>query len=333
MKLAILDDYQHVALKMADWSQLARRCEIDVIDRPLAVPDEAARVLAPYDIICMLRERTAAPRALIERLPNLKLLAITGLRHRTLDLDAATERGILVCHSSDHPGAHRGTPELTIGLMLATIRRIPQEDRRTREGRWQGSLGTQVYGRTLGIVGLGKIGRQVARVAQALDMNVIAWSQNLTADSAAQAGATRVEKDDLFRQSDVVSLHLVLSERTRGIVGAHELALMKPTAHLINTARGPLIDEAALVQALQARRIAGAALDVFWHEPIPPDHPLLALDNVVLTPHLGYVVEESYRAFYSDLVEAVTAYLDGTPVRMANPQVYAASRGSPARWT
>ncbi len=321
MKIAILDDYQHVALKMADWSQLSRRCQIDVIDYPLAVPDEAARVLAPYDVICMLRERTAAPRVLIERLPNLKLLAITGLRHRTLDVAAATDHGVLVCHSTDHPGAHRGTPELAIGLMLALVRRIPQEDRRARAGLWQGSLGIQLYGRTLGIVGLGKIGRQVARVAQALDMNVIAWSQNLTAESAAAAGVRRVEKDALFRQSDIVSLHLVLGERTRGIVGAAELALMKATAYLVNTARGPLVDETALVAALRERRIAGAALDVFWQEPIPADHPLLAFDNVVLTPHLGYVVEESYRAFYGDLVETVTAYLDGKPIRMLNPEV------------
>jgi phosphoglycerate dehydrogenase-like enzyme len=321
MKLAILDDYQHVALKMADWSALTRRCQIDVIDRPLQVPDEAARVLAPYDIVCMLRERTAAPRALLERLPNLKLLAITGLAHRTLDLAAATELGILVCHSSSHPGAHTGTPELAIGLMLAIIRRIPQEDRRTRQGLWQGSLGSQVHGRTLGIVGLGKIGRMVARTAQAMEMNVIAWSQNLTDVSAAEAGVRRVEKDELFRTSDVVSLHLVLSERTLGIVGAHELALMKPTAYIVNTARGPLIDEVALIDALRIRRIAGAALDVYWQEPIAKDHPLLAMDNVVVTPHLGYVVEESYRAFYGDLVEAVTAWLDGKPVRVSNPNV------------
>ena len=326
MKLAILDDYQHVALKMADWSALARRCQIDVIDRPLGVPDDAARALAPYDIVCMLRERTPAPRALLERLPNLKLLAITGLQHRTLDLAAATDLGILVCHSSNHPGAHTGTPELAIALMLAAVRRIPQEDRRTREGRWQGSVGTQVFGRTLGIVGLGKIGRRVARAAQALDMKVIAWSQNLTEAAAAEAGVTRVDKDELFRASDIVTVHLVLSERTHGIVGARELGLMKPTATIVNTARGPLIDEAALIDALHNRRIAGAALDVFWQEPIPQDHPLLAMDNVVLTPHLGYVVEESYRAFYGDLVEAVTAWLDGKPVRVSNPDVTARGR-------
>jgi phosphoglycerate dehydrogenase-like enzyme len=283
-------------------------------------------VLAPYDIICMLRERTAGPRSLIERLPNLKLLAITGLQHRTLDMNAAPEHGVLVCHSRIHGGAHHGTPELTIGLMLAAVRHIPQEDRRTREGRWQGSVGTQLHGRTLGIVGLGKIGSKVARVAQALEMNVVAWSQNLTSDAAAALGVTRVDMDELFARSDIVTLHLVLSERTRGIVGARELSLMRPHSYLINTARGELIDEAELIAALKERRIAGAALDVFWREPIPPDHPLLAMENVVLTPHLGYVVEESYRAFYGDLVEAVAAWLDGEPVRMLNPQVYARHR-------
>ena len=322
MKIAILDDYQHVALKMADWSGIAKHHQIDVIDKPLAVPDQAMRVLAPYDVICMLRERTAAPRELLANLPNLKLLAITGREHRTLDLKAATERGILVCHSSAHAGAHQGTPELAFALMLAAIRHIPLEDRAIREGTWQSSLGIQLYGRTLGLVGLGKIGRKVARVAQAFEMNVIAWSQNLTAESAAEAGVRRVEKDELFRQADIVSLHLVLGERTQGIVGAHELSLMKPTALIVNTARGPLIDEDALVDALKNRRIAGAGLDVYWEEPIPHDHPLLKLDNTVLTPHLGYVVEESYRAFYGDLVEAVTAWLDGKPIRMSNPEVW-----------
>jgi phosphoglycerate dehydrogenase-like enzyme len=322
MKIAILDDYQHVALKIADWSGIARDHPIDVIDKPLAVPDQAMRVLAPYDVICMLRERTAAPRELLANLPNLKLLAITGREHRTLDLKAATEQGILVCHSSAHAGAHQGTPELTFALMLAAIRHIPLEDRAIREGVWQSSLGIQLYGRTLGLVGLGKIGRKVARVARAFEMNVIAWSQNLTAETAAEAGVKRVEKDELFRQADIVSLHLVLSERTRGVVGAHELALMKPTALIVNTARGPLIDEHALVVALKDRRIAGAGLDVYWEEPIPHEHPLLKLDNTVLTPHLGYVVEESYRAFYGDLVEAVTAWLDGKPIRMSNPEVW-----------
>jgi phosphoglycerate dehydrogenase-like enzyme len=321
MKLAILDDYQRVALKMADWSHVAKRCRIDVIDRPLRTVQEAIQTLRPYDIICMLRERTAAPRELIEGLPNLKLLAITGPKHRTLDLQAATEYGVIVCNSPVPVATQFGTPELAIALMLASVRRIPQEERRLREGHWQGSVGMQVYGRTLGIVGLGGIGSNVARMAQGLNMQVIAWSQNLTSEAAAKVGARRVEKDELFAQSDIISLHLVLGDRTRNVVGARELSLMKPTAFIINTARAGLIDESALIGALQNRRIAGAALDVYWEEPIPRHHPLLQLDNVVLTPHLGYVVEESYRAFYGGLVETVTAFLAGTPIRLSNPDV------------
>ena len=206
-------------------------------------------------------------------------------------------------------------------MMPALIRQIPREDRLIREGHWQTSLGLQLYGRTLGLIGLGNIGRKVARVAQALDMTVIAWSQNLAAKAALAVGVARVQKDELFASSDIVSLHLVLSERTRGIVGAHELSLMKPGAYLINTARGPLVDEAALIDALRSRRIAGAALDVYWQEPISRDHPLLSLGNVVLTPHLGYVVEESYRAFYGDTVANVIAWLDGKPIRASNRTV------------
>jgi phosphoglycerate dehydrogenase-like enzyme len=214
-----------------------------------------------------------------------------------------------------------GTPELAIALMLAAMRRIPQEERRLRSGLWQGSVGRQVFGLTLGIVGLGGIGRTVARMAQGLNMQVVAWSQNRTREAAAEVGVLRVEKDELFSQSDIISLHLVLGDRTRGTVGARELSLMKPTALLINTARGPLIDENALLEALRKRSIGGAALDVFWQEPLSPDHPLLQLDNVVLTPHLGYVVEESYRAFYAGLVETVTAFLAGAPIRVSNPDV------------
>jgi phosphoglycerate dehydrogenase-like enzyme len=321
LKLAILDDYQHVALKMADWSKVAERCQIDVVDKPLKDVGDAAHTLAPYEIICMLRERTAAPRDLLVALPRLQLIAISSSRHRTLDLEAATERGIMVCNSPVPAEVQYGTPELAIALMLAATRRIPQEERRLRSGLWQGGVGRQVFGRTLGIVGLGGIGRTVARMAQGLNMQVIAWSQNLTREAAAEVGVLRVEKEELFTQSDIVSLHLVLGDRTRGIVGARELSLMKPTALLINTARGPLIDENALLEALRKRSIGGAALDVFWQEPLSPDHPLLLLDNVVLTPHLGYVVEESYRAFYAGLVETVTAFLAGAPIRVSNPEV------------
>lgn len=321
MKLAILDDYQHLALKLADWSGIAKQCHVDVFDKHLGSVADTIEALASYDILCMMRERTAAPRELFAGLVRLKLVAITGPRHRTLDLEAATERGVLVCNCPVPEDTQFGAPELAIALMLASVRQIPQEERRLRDGRWQGNPGTQVYGRTLGIVGLGGIGRNVARMAQGLNMRVIAWSPNLTEEAAAEVGVRRVEKDELFRQSDIVSLHLVLGTRTQGIVSARELSLMKATAFIINTARGPLIDEQALIDTLRGHKIAGAALDVYWKEPIPQDHPLLQLDNVILTPHLGYAVEESYRAFYEGTVENVTAFLAGKPIRVANPDV------------
>ncbi len=318
-RLAILDDYARVALEMADWSPLQGRCRIDVIDHALGVPEEAAAVLAPYDVLCHLRERTAMPRTLIERLPNLKLVTITGAVHRTLDLVAARERGIVVCHSANRPGSGQGegTPELTLGLMLALARSIAHEHSGMRAGAWQTTVGTTLFGRTLGVVGLGRVGRRVAALARAFGMDVVAWSPNMNAERAASAGARLATKHELFAASDFVSLHLVLGERSRGIVGAAELAAMKPTAFVVNTARGPLIDEAALMSALRERRIAGAGLDVFWHEPLASDHPIRALPNVVLTPHLGYVVEDSLRAFYEDTVENVVAWLDGKPIRVA----------------
>lgn len=320
-RIAILDDYNHVALKMADWSGLQKRCQVDVIDRALAVPHEAADVLAPYDVLCHLRERTAMPRALIEALPNLKMMTITGHAHRTMDMAAAKERGIVVSRSSDPPpgtSSGMGTPELTFGLMLACIRHIAFEDARMRQGYWQSTLGICLNNRTLGIVGLGKIGQRVAHVAQAFGINVIAWSPNLTDDRAAAAGVRRVEKAELFAQSDIVTLHMVLSERTRGLVDAEHLALMKPTATIINTSRGPLIDEAALKDALQGRHIASAGIDVYWSEPLAADHWIRSQDNVVITPHLGYVVEESVRSFYVDTVENIEAWLDGTPIRVVD---------------
>lgn len=318
LRVAILDDYARVALDMADWSPLDGRCRIDVIDRALGVPDEAAEVLAPYHVLCHLRERTAMPRALIERLPKLRLVTITGAEHRTLDLVAAHERGIAVCHSVPRAesGQGQGTPELTIGLMLALARRIAFEDARVRAGNWQSTLGTTLWGKTLGVIGLGRVGRRVAELGRAFGMTVLAWSPNMTAQSAAAAGARLVTKDELFAASDYVTLHVVLGERSRGVAGARELAAMKPTAFLINTSRGPLVDEAALLSALQERRIAGAGLDVYWHEPLAVDHPIRGLPNVVLTPHLGYVVEESFRAFYEDTVANIVAWLDGKPIRV-----------------
>jgi D-3-phosphoglycerate dehydrogenase len=320
IRVAILDDYNRAARTLADWAGVDARAAVDVIDRALAVPDEAAQVLAPYDVLCHLRERTAMPRALIERLPNLELVTVTGGKHRTLDMEAATERGIIISADAPRRGVGSGTAELTFGLILALARHIPREERRLRTGKWQSTMGITLAGRTLGLVGLGRVGKGVAAIARGFGMEVQAWSQNLTEARAAECGARLVTRDELFRTSDVVSLHLVLGERSRGVVGAHELALMKPTALLINTARGPLIDEAALLDTLRNRRIAGAGIDVYWQEPLRPDHPLLAMDNVVLTPHLGYVVDSSMRPFYEDTVENVIAWLDGKPIRVLNPE-------------
>jgi D-3-phosphoglycerate dehydrogenase len=318
-RLAILDDYRHLARQVADWSAVEARCAIEVFDRNLGVPDEAARCLAPFDIICTFRERMAVPRSLLERLPNLRLIAITGSVHRTLDIVAATERGIVVCNTKVREILTRPTPELAWGLILSLARHIHVEAREMRSGGWQNTMGTTLYGKTLGLLGLGRIGRQMARVGNAFDMRVIAWSENLTDERAAEAGAERVERDALFRKSDMLSIHLVLGERTRGLVGARELSLMKPTAFLINTARGPIVDEAALLETLRTRRIAGAGLDVFDHEPLSDEHPLRRLDNVVLTPHLGFATEDTLRSFYTDAVENVTAFLDGRPIRVINP--------------
>src|SRR5262245_41324664 len=260
-----------------------------------------------------MRERTAFPAALFERLSNLRLLVTTGMRNASIDLDAARARGVTVCGTEAlaHP-----TAELAWGLILALARRIPQEDAALRAGRWQTSVGVGLSGLTLGVLGLGRLGSHVAGIGAAFGMRVIAWSQNLTAERAAEGGATRVERDALFREADVLTIHLVLSDRTRGVVGARELGLMKPTALLVNTSRGPIVDEAALADALHDGTIAGAAVDVYDHEPIRPDHPLLDAPNTVLTPHLGYVTEENYAVFYSQVVEAIAAYAAGAPVRV-----------------
>ena len=318
-RIAILDDYQRVAFDMADWSAVRARAEVTQFDRNIA-PDEAARVLVPFDIVCHLRERMEFPGELIATLPNLRMIAVTGPAHRTLDLDVATRRGIVVCNTTGRGGGAHATPELAMGLMLALTRHIAFEDRRMRQGLWQGTVGTVLHGKTLGLVGLGRVGGRVAQFARAFGMNLVAWSQNLTDARAAECGARRVAKDELFTEGDIVSIHLVLSERTRGIVGARELALMKQGAYLVNTARGPIVDEAALVEALRRRAIAGAALDVYAHEPLPADHALRKLDNVLLTPHLGYVSQEGYRTYYGETVENVLAFLDGEPVRVINPE-------------
>jgi phosphoglycerate dehydrogenase-like enzyme len=322
-QVAILDDYVGLALDLADWSPVQTRAEITVFDRHLSEA-EAADALRPFDVICTLRERMALPRTLIERLPNLKLITIVGKSLPNLDMAAATECGVLVAHSDfanlRYSAMRDATPEFAWGLMIATVRNLAEEHLRMRDGGWQTTTGMTLSGKTLGLLGLGRIGKRMAEYAKVFGMQVIAWSQNLTEEAAAAAGARRVEKAALFEESDVVSIHVVLSERTRGVVAEPELALMKPHAYLINTSRGPIVDEAALIAALRTRRIAGAGLDVYDIEPLPPDHPLRLLPNVTLSPHLGYVTREMLGAFYSDTVEAVEAWLNGTPIRIANPE-------------
>ncbi len=307
MKIAVLDDYQDVALKMADWSGLADRAHVDVYNDHLAGSDDVVKRLHPYDIVCVMRERTPLNRGIIERLPNLKLIASTGPRNASIDLEAAAARGIKVVHTG-----YFGSPtvELTWALILGGARHLAEEAAAVRRGGWQHTIGDDLSGQTLGILGLGNLGSKVAQVALAFGMKVIAWSQNLTAEKAAAAGAALVSKDDLLRQSDFVSIHLVLSDRTRGLVGARELSLMKPGARLINTSRGPIVVEADLIQALNAGKIAGAAIDVYDTEPLPPDHPYRHMANLLATPHIGYVSRRLYERFYRDTVSNILAWLD-----------------------
>jgi phosphoglycerate dehydrogenase-like enzyme len=329
IKIAILDDYAKVALQYADWSALDGKAEIKVFEQHLT-EDEAAVALRPFDVLCTVRERMSLPRSLFERLPNLKLVTIIGLDLPNLDMAAATEHGVIVSHSNfANPlfaNMVNATPELTWGLMIATVRHLSLESRRMHEGAWQSTVGVNLAGRTLGLLGLGRIGSRMAEYARVFGMPVIAWSQNLTADKAKASGAERVEKDDLFRRSDIVSIHVRLSDRTRGLVTARELALMKPVAYLINTSRGPIVVEADLLAALRAGKIAGAGLDVFDEEPPPRAHPFRTMDNVTVTPHLGYVTRESLTAFYVDTLEAVAAFVNGTPIRIANPAALAHRR-------
>jgi phosphoglycerate dehydrogenase-like enzyme len=306
MQVAILDDYQDVALTMADWSDVASRATITVFNDHVSDPAAVVERLEPFDVICVMRERTPLPREVIERLPRLKMIASTGPFNASVDVAAASERGIHVSTTGGYVGS---TVELTWALILATARRIVDESVSVRGDGWQTSVGRQLGGTVLGVLGLGRIGRRVARVGAAFGMDIIAWSANLTPEGAEQAGATYVSKQELFASADVLSIHLVLSDRSRGLVGAEELALMKPTALLVNTSRGPIIDEPALIDALRARRIAGAGLDVFDTEPLPAGHPLRSLDNVVATPHIGYVAEQVYRVFYGEAAAEIARWL------------------------
>ena len=309
-RLAILDDYQGVALSMGPWSRLPSGLKIEVFRDTLKDRDGLARRLEPFDAILATRERTPFPAALIERLPNLKLLISTAERNRAIDVAAAKARGIIVCGT---PSSGAPTVDIAWGLILNLLRDIPAQQESLRAGRWQTSVGMAAEGLTLGVVGLGKLGTRVAAVGRAFGMKVIAWSQNLTAEKAAVGGAELVSKAELFRRADVVTLHLILSDRSRGIVGAEDLARMKPGAIIVNTSRGPLIDQSALIAALREGRIR-AGLDVFDEEPLPADHPLLACPGTMLTPQLGYVSRQNYQAYFDGAVAAVEAYLKGSPI-------------------
>jgi phosphoglycerate dehydrogenase-like enzyme len=307
VRIAVLDDYQNVALSVADWSGLDQRATVTVFNDHLADPDAVVARLQSFDVVCVMRERTPMSRAIIERLPKLRLIASTALRNVSIDLEAATERGVEVMHTgySSSP-----TIELTWALILANVRHIVAENASLRAGGWQRFVGDDLDGRTLGVLGLGNVGGAVARIGKAFGMEVIAWSQNLTADRAAEAGAVLVTKEELFRHADIIAIHLVLSGRTRGLVGAEELALMKPTARLVNTSRGSIVVEADLLAALRNGKIAGAGIDVFDQEPLPPDHPFRSQANLLATPHIGYVSRGLYARFYQDTVDNIRQWLD-----------------------
>lgn len=313
VRLAILDDYQNVALSMANWESLRPAVDVQVFHDTLSAEDAVVERLRDFEILVAMRERTPFRGSLLGRLPKLKLLVTTGMVNASIDVKAAAELGITVCGTRS---SSYSTMELAWGLILALSRHIVREDADMRKGGWQTTVGIELHGKVLGILGLGKIGGQMPAVGAAFHMEVIAWSENLTPERAASVGAKRVDKDELFRRSDFLTIHTVLSKRTRGLVGASDLTAMKPTAYLINTSRGPIVNEQALIAALESRTIAGAGLDVYDEEPLPADHPLRRLENVVLTPHIGYVTAEKYRVFYADAVENVQAHLAGNPARV-----------------
>ena len=313
MRVALLDDYQDAGRAAGDWASLPAGTEVVAFHDHLSDEAAIAERLRDFEVIVGMRERTAFPRSLLARLPNLKLLITTGGRNASFDVAAANEQGVVVCGTG---GVGTPTAELAWGLLLDLARHITAEDRAIREGRWQTTLGSGMSGRTLGIVGLGNLGTQVANVGRTFGMNIVAWSPNLTVERATERNATLVTKDELFQRSDYISVHMVLSDRSRGLIDEHAIAQMKPTAFFVNTSRGPIVDEAALAKALREKRIAGAGIDVFEVEPLPADSPFRGLDNVILTPHLGYVTVEGYNVFYRDAVEDIRAFLDGNPVRV-----------------
>jgi phosphoglycerate dehydrogenase-like enzyme len=310
MRVAILDDYQGVALQLADWSRVRHSAEITVFNDHIADPSAVVERLRPFDVICVMRERTPLPREILQQLPALKLIASTGLRNASIDIKAAAALGIAVTATGYDSTA---TVEFSWSLIMASMRGIDREAASFRAGGWQVGLGSNLRGKSLGVVGLGNIGKEIARIGLAFGMKVIAWSENLNDEKASSAGAICVDKQTLLREADVVTVHLVLSGRTRGLIGRPEFALMKPKARFVNTSRGPIVDEEALVEALRERRIAGAALDVFDVEPLRADHPFRKLDNVLATPHIGYVTEDLYRTFYGDAAASIAQWLENNP--------------------
>lgn len=314
MRCAILDDYQNVALSMADWGSLAGEAEITVFNAPIGEAAEIVAALADYEIVCLMRERTPFTAEIIEALPKLRLIVTSGPRNAAIDVAAANARGVTVCGtaSAAHP-----TAELVFAHMLEFARKVGHENARLKAGAvWQETIGLDLSGKTLGVLGLGRLGARVARIAVAFEMNVIAWSDNLAAERCAELGVDHVSKTDLFRASDFLSIHLQLSQRTRGLVGADTLALMRPGAILVNTSRGPIVEEGALLDAVRAGRIAGACLDVFDEEPLPLEHPYRTEPKIQISPHLGYVTEANFRLFYSQMVEDIRAFAEGNPMRV-----------------
>ena len=314
--VTVLDDYQNVALTSTDWSAVQQAHTVDVIGEHIADPAELVRRLRDSDVVVAMRERTPFPAAVLEALPALRLLVTTGMVNASIDVAAAARRGITVCGTG---GSGNAMPELTMGMIIALTRNFAQEDAAVRSGGWQHTIGPGLSGSTLGIVGLGRLGIPVARLGQAFGMSVIAWSEHLTAERAAEHGVRAVSKAELFGQSDVITVHVPLADGTRGMIGAADLALMKPTAYLVNTSRGPIVDGDALVRALRENRIAGAGLDVYDVEPLPLDDPLRSLPNTLLLPHIGYVTTDAYRVFYRDAVEDILAFDAGAPVRVITP--------------
>ena len=317
MRVSILDDYQGIALDMADWSPLRDRgIEIAIERFPFADEADVVRSLADSEIVCAMRERTAFSKQIVDKLPKLKLLITTGMRNASFDMEALKARGVTACGTGGPGGGNEDTAELAWGLILGAMRRIAEDHAFMRQGGWQTRVGHRVAGKTIGLLGLGRLGSAVARVGLAFEMKAIAWSQNLTAEAAAAKGVERVEKDELFRRSDVLSVHLVLSARSRGLVGAREIGLMKKSAVLVNTSRGPIVDTDAMIAALKEGRLAYAGVDVYDKEPLAIDHPLRSCPNVIMTPHIGYVTDENYRSSYPQIVENIVGFLDGKPQRV-----------------